>query len=382
MTDIVFKKLTREDGNKFCRFLKEIFGEGLPIDEKFYEHLHFKNPAGESIIYGAWDGEKLVGTNVLDWCDFRVNGKPLRITHSHSTATCPDYRLELFKIDNKIENIYSHLNHLCNNEAKKQGAILTYGFPNQHSLKPSIKFARFIDLGTIPILLDIFRCKEIISMKRPKWSQIFCSFLSLLPQLILSSRNLFHPQVSSRIQIQQVREISEEWDHFAEEMSMHYPVIQLRDSKYIRWRFLENPARCYQILEARCNGKLAGYLIDIVNTYPEREKNGILCGYIVDFLVAPTKSGDEVLQSLLWYSRRNFIDQKAVIATSICNMPSRFAKIFSHSGFWKAPSSFAPRPVHFTIQKLFFETESFRDIEKMVDSLKSWYLTMGDNDII
>jgi hypothetical protein len=122
--------------------------------------------------------------------------------------------------------------------------------------------------------------------------------------------------------------------------------------------------------------------VDIVGRWPERKDNGILCGYIVDFLVPPTNEGDEVLLNLLLHSVKNFATQKSVISTSICNIPPRFFKIFSKNGFWKAPLFIAPRPVHFTIQKHFFETESSRKIENMVDNLKSWYLTMGDNDII
>jgi hypothetical protein len=374
--------LTKEDGNNFCCFLREIFGDGLSINEQIYEHIHFNNPAGESILYGAWDGEKLVGTNVLDWCNFFMNGKPIHVTHSHSAATHPDYRLCLFESDKKITNIYSHLNHLCSVEAQKLDILLTYGFPNQYALKPAIKYAHYFDIGTLPILLDIFRCREIVSMKRPTWSQNYCTFLTFLPQLVLSLRNRYYSSFSSNVQVQHVHEINEEWDHFANEISKHYSIIQLRDSKYLRWRFWENPARKYHILEARRSGKLEGYLVYIVNPWPERENNKIMCGYIVDFLVPPTSNGNETLRNLLYQARIDFINQKAVIATSICNIPSRFLKVFSRSGFWKAASLLAPRPVHFIIQKHFLETKYFHDTNKIVDNLESWYLTIGDNDII
>jgi hypothetical protein len=354
----------------------------LPIDEKFYEHIHFNNPAGESIIYGAWDGEKLVGTNVLDQCHFYLNGKPIRVAFAHSAATHQDYRQILFEIDKKITNIYSHLNHLCSMETKKQGILLTYGFPNQNALKPAIKYARYSDIGTLPIVLDIFRCREIISMKRPTWSKYYCSFLALLPQIILSARNLLRYKFSPNIQIQQVDEFNEEWDYFAEEMSQHYPVIQVRNSKYLRWRFLENPIHKYRLLEARCEKKLEGYLVYIINPWPEREENNISCGYIVDFLVPPTSNGYKTLQNLIFRAKMEFINQKAVISTSICNIPPCFSKVFSKSGFWKVPHCFAPRPVHFIIRKQFSETTSFHDVDKIADNLKSWYLTMGDNDII
>jgi hypothetical protein len=255
---------------------------------------------------------------------------------------------------------------------------LTYGFPNQYALKPSIKYAHFCDIGTLPIWLDIFRCQEIISMKRPTWSKYYCSLLALLPQMILSFRNLFRSQCSQHFQIQQVYEINEEWDRFAEEMSQHYPVIQLRNSKYLRWRFMENPIRKYHLLEARREKKLEGYLVYIISPWPEREKNNISCGYIVDFLVPPTSDGCKMLRDLLCRAKMEFINQKVVISTSICNIPLCFSKVFSRSGFWKVPSFFAPRLVHFIVQKQFSETKSFRD----VDNIESWYLTMGDNDII
>jgi hypothetical protein len=274
------------------------------------------------------------------------------------------------------------LNYLCNDNAKNQDSLLTYGFPNQYSLKPSIKYAHYCDIGTLPILLDIFRCQEIISMKRQTWSKYYCSFLALLPQMILSFKNLLYLRHTYQFQIRQVYELSEEWDHFAEEMSQHYPVIQLRNSKYLRWRFLENPIHKYRLLEARCEKKLEGYLVYIINPWPEREKNNLSCGYIVDFLVPPTSNGSKTLHDLIYRAKTEFINQKAVISTTICNIPHYFSKVFSKSGFWKVPAFFAPRPVHFTIQKHFFETELSQNIGNTVDDLKSWYLTMGDNDII
>jgi RimJ/RimL family protein N-acetyltransferase len=382
MSTIEFRRLTLEDGEQFSAFLGYCFGEGFFSRPELYKHWHFDNPAGESIIYGAFDADKLVGTNALQWMAFRINHEKYRLVHAVSAATNPAYRSIIIRNGQKLESIFTMLNMLSCKDAEQQGALLTHAFPNKHSLNGFTKYLKFDDVGTVPILIDVLRIAEIISLKCP-WLPIHLSrLLTLVPQCSISSRKLFRLKPYIDIQTSQVEKIDEEWDQFANESAKYYPIIQERHTSFLRWRFLKSPILKYQLLEARKKGQLVGYLVYLVYPWPEREQHQILCGYIVDFLVFPNDEGKQALYNLLCHARRDFVLKNAVIATSIHNIPFFLHDVFFKAGFFTAPAVIAPRSMHFTIRKNFEKYLNNNTLLDTVTNLKKWFITLGDNDII
>jgi hypothetical protein len=321
MSDIEFRRLTLEDGQQFSAFLGYCFGEGFFSRPELYKHWHFDNPAGESIIYGAFDGNKLVGTNALQKSNLWIHGQKLLTAHSFSSATHPDYRLELIKHEGKIETIYTRLNTLCRQQAINEGCHLTYGFPNEKAIVPTVKFAGYKNIGSLKIFIDVLRLAEILKMKRPAFSQIFCKNVMFLPQLIISVRSFFKQKPKGNIHVQIIKQADKEWDQLMNDIVAYYPVIQDRNASFINWRFSNFPVLPYCMLTARKNEQLLGYLVYVVYPWPEREKLRICCGYIVDFLVRPDMEGDTALYHLLYHAHQNFQKQKVVISTSIHHIP-------------------------------------------------------------
>jgi hypothetical protein len=379
-TNIEFRRLTLEDGQQFSAFLGHCFGEGFFSRPELYKHWHFDNPAGESIIYGAFDGDKLVGTNALQKSNLWIHKQKLLAAHSFSSATHPDYRLELIKHEGKIETIYTRLNELCRQQAINEGCHLTYGFPNEKALVPTVKFAGYKNIGSLKIFIDLFQLAKILKMKRPNYSQTFCKLVTTIPQLIVSSRSLFKPKPKDNIQVQIVEQVDNEWDQLMNDTVAHYPVIQDRNSTFVRWRFNNFPVLPYCLLAARKNGQLLGYLVYVIYPWPEREKHRILCGYIVDFLVRPDIEGEMALHHLLYHARQHFYEQKAVISTSIHHIPDRYNKIFNQAGYFVAKKNIMPRLIHFLLRQESIGNDN--DSIQPACNLEHWYLTLADNDII
>ena len=368
MSNIEFRKLQRQDGAVFSHFLAEVFG-GKPCDVKLYEYAHFDNPAGESIIYGAWDGEKLVGTQLSRKCFFLIDGKRTLFGHLGSTATHKDYRRQ---------SIALRLNDLCREEAKKQGVSLSFGFPNENSIAIVVRSFGREKIGELPILIDAYRIREILKLKRPQYSSALCSILAAIPQCFVSARSAFLKKPKGNVQVNPVGQVDAGWDQLMERIAPEYRVIQERNAQFVRWRFLNHPIMKYKILEARRGDKLHGYLVYVVHPWPEREEHHIPCGYVVDFLVPKTEEGRNTLHHLLYCARREMIADGAVIGTSINNMPEHFNSVFYKAFFFIAPRRIMPRPFHFTIRD---ESEQDAFITK-VKEMGNWYLTLADNDII
>ncbi len=374
--EIEFRRLTLEDGEKFSAFLGLCFGEGFFSRPELYKHWHFDNPAGESIIYGAWDRDKLVGTNAIQKSIFRIREKKTSMAHSFSLATHPEYRLHLFKNEGKIETIFTRINSLCREAIRREGIEMTYGFPNEKAIVPAVKFSGNEKIGTLDLFVDVFRLPEILAMKRPRFSPAFCRLATWIPQLAVSARSVLRSKPKGNFHVSKVETVDEKWDRFAEEIAAHYPVIQDRNAAFLRWRFLDFPVLDYRLLEARKNGKLCGYLVYTVYPWPEREEYRLLAGYVVDFLVLPDQDGEMALHHLLDRARREFIAAGAVMATSIHHVPTTLTGAFLKTGFFVAPKRIAPRSIHF-VQR--WETDNH---SADAANWNNWFLNLADTDII
>jgi hypothetical protein len=269
---------------------------------------------------------------------------------------------------------------LCRQQAIKEDCYLTYGFPNEKAIIPTVKFAGYKNIGSLKIFIDIFRLAEILTMKHPTYSKIFCHGITFLPQLIVSARSFFKPKPKGNIQVQVIKRADEEWEQLMNDTVAYYPIIQDRNSSFVNWRFNNFPILPYCLLAARKNGQLLGYLVYVIYPWPEREKHRILCGYIVDFLVRSDHEGDMALHHLLYHARQHFQEQKTVISTSIHHIPDRYNKIFNQAGYFVAKKMIMPRLIHFLIRQ---ESISNENISlQSINNLENWYLTFADNDII
>ena len=376
MSTIEFRRLTVDDMPALADFLGLNFGRGFFSRTECNVHRHFKNPVGDSIIYGAWDGDRLVGSCALQHCRFWIDGQTISVSHSFSSATHPAYRRELIKIEEKIETIYTRLNTLCREQAVQEDRRVAYGFPNGQAIVPAMKFAKYENAGRIPIHLGVFRLAEALSLKRPGWPKNFCRIIACLPQCLLTVRSSFLRKPKGAVHVAPVQRVNEDWNKLSEESARHYPIIQDRNANFLNWRFLEDPVLDYRMLEARQKGVLRGYLVYTVHPWPEREERQIPCGYVVDFLVMPDEEGEMVLYHLLAAARQEFITERAVIAASIHHVSERFDAVFRQSGFFVAPEKIAPRPVDFLVRS---ESDT---LPPSVHGLKHWYLNLADNDII
>lgn len=85
---------------------------------------------------------------------------------------------------------------------------------------------------------------------------------SALAQVAVSGMNRLRMPPRGSLNVTTARDIGEEYDELWQRVSPEFPLAFVRDSAWIRWRFVDDPVATHTVLEARdATGTLAGYLV-------------------------------------------------------------------------------------------------------------------------
>jgi hypothetical protein len=241
-----------------------------------------------------------------------------------------------------------------------------FGFPTREHAKVGVRYMGYNLIGDLPILGKLF----VPSVGSAK---VFIGRI-LRKIIYLASYTLFYSRLLAsgkeerdehgKIEVVEFETFGEEFDELWEEISTDYPVIIHRSSRYLNWRYIDNPMSDFTILGARKKGALNGYMV-FTTLIEEGQKNGI----IFDFFYRRNDSTGRILlrEGLirLMRERVDSIRCGALPHTDIHHFLSAL-------GFNKWASS----PV--------VNFESFDDgiDEELMSDLNMWFLSIGDTDLL
>ena len=145
------------------------------------------------------------------------------------------------------------------------------------------------------------------------------------------------------------------------------PIIQVRDSIYLNWRYLGIPEFNYRPFAIIWKGELAGYIVlRLMNLM------GYNFGVLVDIFPFPLK--DNKLTKYVFQFARDYAKaNKAEFLT--CLLPWEKNCFWRKIGYLKIPEFLNPRTWYFGYRSLGNENP-------LLDRLQNWYLSYGDTDIV
>lgn len=144
-----------------------------------------------------------------------------------------------------------------------------------------------------------------------------------------------------------------------------YPVMVVRDQRYLNWRFVERPDARYTVFVATRRSELVGYLILRVT-----EQAGMRWGYLVDFLVQHKSAA--LLALLIDVGIEHFRQQEVAAISCRATMPP-YRETIRSRGFY--PVRWGPQAYfHMRVELADPAVQAFRDE-------RQWFVTMGDGDL-
>jgi hypothetical protein len=172
------------------------------------------------------------------------------------------------------------------------------------------------------------------------------------------------PGISSSAETEyEVREVDtfdERFEALSEELSSSFKICCVRDSSYLRWRFLNNPFRKYVLLSVtrKRDDRLHGFAALEVSEH---------IGFVTEFFVRPE---DDVVKALLIGLMRFGVSRSIhSLWFELINPTGPFARDLARCGF----------KFHYSDQKTL---EILGDCRRDgMPDLANWYLTLSDLDI-
>jgi hypothetical protein len=144
-----------------------------------------------------------------------------------------------------------------------------------------------------------------------------------------------------------------------------HAIIGVRDRRYLNWRFVSRPDASYRYLVAARADEIVGYLV-----FRLAPRDGLQCGFIVDYLVADRSSAVFGLLLSAAEARMTRAGAKAIICAIA---PARYRSLFWRHGYYPARMGSTP----------YLEAGAHRlepSLELFAD-LRRWFVTMGDGNL-
>ena len=337
----------------------EQYGKDNDIsNEEFLVHQYFQNPAGDALIDLAVNEEtnELAGQYVVWPVRFKVFEEKKKCVCSLNTLTRKQYR---------GQKIFTKLAEITYNTATEKSNLLCYGVPNPNSYSGFVKKLKFNEIASIPLMLKPLRPSQMVS--EYIGNDILGKFCT--PANILFSIRKTKPHED--IEFSKVRkENMYIIDRFWENISEKYPIMNIRDSAFVDFRYISMPRRIYYPYVALYKGKPVCFAVGRI-----MEVAGIQCAMLADFLYQD--GFEDVALELVRYILATLKKKGASLAGCLMFEHTEEYKTLKKLGFIRCPKLFEPQPFPLLVRKF---NDTIED-EKILNS-RNWFFTMGDYDVI
>jgi ribosomal protein S18 acetylase RimI-like enzyme len=324
--------------------VRESFGNKVDIAYvEYYEWQYLKNPLGKASVLLAYDGEKAVAQIASAPCAFRVGAEYFTASSIMNLSVSSQYRGKgiMVELVSRIHNANQSMFSLV--------------VPNAEAIKGYLKrnfYAMPMAFMIRPVRLsNYFYNRQVVK--------------GLLKPLDIIWRK---KKTTSILEIQEHQSLFDE--RFDELFTATYNqsmIRQVRDSKFLNWRYRTNPRRKYITFTATTDdGKIQGYIIvRIMEIFGKRT------GIIVDLL---THKNSDLAKGLIATALDYFWINRVALAMAACFPNSREYASLKKGGFFLCPRRFRPHPLTLCLKP----SSKEQDKSSLLTEPINWFFMLGD----
>jgi hypothetical protein len=255
---------------------------------------------------------------------------------------------------------------------KSRGIDFGFGFPGPRSMPvaPKIHWRKLGQQNLMFRPLD-WNFITTTSLGRLSWAN----------RLIIPLAGFIWPKVyrSQRINAERfdlnperLSRFDQAFDTFWERVDGKYPVMFVHDSKFLNWRYFDNPTRKYTCIVVREGDRVLSYIVIRSTHYYQ-----IHAGFILDFLIEPSELGKKAGALLIDEAINHFRETSAQVVVTMVPSFSQEGQVLRDQGFAKVPNKLQPIPTYLHCVKL-----SDRIPDETFDNIDNWFLQLGDFDFV
>jgi GNAT superfamily N-acetyltransferase len=320
-------------------------------DERFFRWQYDENPAGPALstLARARTGELIGQFGAVPLCMW-VDGEQRLAALALNVVTAEAYRRQ---------GVFAALGRAAEERMAQADVTLAWAFPNANSFPGFLSRLGYSHAGDVPLLVRPVNARRLVAQWLPAPGAPALAALLSRPFLPPLPRNA--PPVEG-VTVEPVADFDEAFDAFWRRVRGRQRVMVVRDARYLAWRFRRIPLRRYDVLRAVAGGEMAGYAVlragDVL---------GMNAGLIVDLLVADERAGRALASAALAHFAERDVD---LLASLMLPHTPEF-RLLRRAGFRPLPRALLPQRFRLVAR----DGAALRD-------LRSWFLTMGDYDVV
>ena len=344
------RPIRAEDTEAFLSFLSA-WVTNVSLKDR-YRWIYQDNPHGKALTWLAVTSQdnKIVGCTSVFPRKMWLNGHVETGSAGGDTYVDPMWRRK---------GIAEALHRASIEGMQESGITLEYGFPLRENLGAFRKAGTCLpgDFVSARCFLSVWPFLKKVRLDRSVPGKL----LEVLDRVFLKVTN---PGISSsdetEYEVGEVGDFDERFETLSEELSSSFKICIVRDSSYLRWRFLNNPFKKYVLLSVtrKRDGRLYGFAALEVSEH---------IGFVSEFFVRPE---DAVVKALLTGLMRLGVSRSLhSLWFELINPTGRFSRDLVRCGF---------KLHHSDPKTLEILGDCGRD---GLPDLANWYLTVSDLDV-
>ena len=345
------------DEERLNELFQSVFETERPLDAWYWKFRD--NPASDLILISLAETEdgRIVGMYPLLIMEYKVKDEYMLAVQLVEIAIHPDFRGRW---------IVRELKYFLQPPTIESGVRFGFGFPTREHAKVGIRYMGYNLLGELPIMgLSVDRYPVTGDGLARRIAGGILYRVSWLGCYLRLRRSAMRRRASrSSLEFVEIDSFDERFDDLWERISREYRVIAHRSSRYLNWRYVENPMSDFTVLAAIADGAIAGYMV-----FTTRVEEGNRNGIVFDYVYGKDKPAEGKL--LLVDGLRRLL-QRRVKSIRCGALPhTDLHRHLTSLGFERWQSS----PV-----VNFEPLDEDLDVGVMSD-LSEWYLSIGDTDL-
>lgn len=345
----------RGDEKEILKLRRTVFGDLDPVrlQESTWQWQFQNNPAGKAVCFLAESKGEIVGQYVTIPTRFSIHGKDVTLAFSCDTMIHPGFR--------RMGMFSALANELYDFLETRGGINRVWGFPNDRSLPGFTGKLGWRMLPTIPLMVMPIRPLNMMIKALP----LFNRPAKRPPTPINPNADVILSIKNQRLHMDPIEHFDETFDALWHDHSTTAPVIQIRDSRYLQWRYLSVPDFDYRPFAIRCDGLLLGYFVIRMMSL-----KGQTFGVLMDLFPFPPVSFS-VLGEIFSFAKQFVKAQGGDFLT--CLLPRNQTGILKKLGFRRVPEMMNPKTWRL----------GYRWIESGLSRNSDyWHVTYGDTDVV
>ena len=290
MENAVIRKYIKGDSTGISEFMKRCFLKNNRFEVRSHEPEYYKwkyetNPYAEPVAWVAESNKHIVGLMSAVPRMLWIHGREVLVAESGDTFVDPDYR---------GGNLFFKLAQKVYSDCDKRGFNFICGIPNPVS---------YPVITEILMYKPLFMCKSLV---RPlnfdtviqKKMRINTASKLLGTGLKKFYNTIWSINKDDSVFIKQAENADNAFNQLWEKNSLFLNYGFVKDSKYIKWRFFDNPDE-YKVFILKDQGKNSGWI-----SLKFSKVMGLTFAQIVDYLLPKNKKKEFIVSIINYCAER------------------------------------------------------------------------------